>query len=280
MTTHNTLSAHTFNGMQLTWNRGFVLVQPQGSLASSSELRRKLTSLPDLLWEPRFGRFRVLACHVGALRRALAGLGVPLSGDVAAAPAPLLDLWGQRCALARQEALALREWLSSGQRGVIVLPAGANKVRVAAAAMATTRLRSLLVVPTRAMVKRWRVGLERWYCGPIATWGLGNNDIGPITVATYACVKRHFGVLGQRFGMLIIDEAHRFARTERLEALDLFVAESRLGLTGPPPAPRARASTLETSIGPVLESDRAVGRRRHAPAWPVTIRGSPELAPM
>jgi superfamily II DNA or RNA helicase len=64
--------------------------------------------------------------------------------------------------------------------------------------------------------------------------------------------------LGDRFGLLVIDEAHHFGGGRHDEALDLSIAPLRLGLSATPPGPGDAASRLATLVGPtVFELDVA-----------------------
>ncbi len=47
---------------------------------------------------------------------------------------------------------ALWSWQAAGRRGVVVLPTGAGKTRIAIAAMARARRSALALVPTRVLL--------------------------------------------------------------------------------------------------------------------------------
>jgi superfamily II DNA or RNA helicase len=57
--------------------------------------------------------------------------------------------------------------------------------------------------------------------------------------------------LGNRFGMLVVDEAHHFGTGLRDEALDMCTAPLRLGLTATKPPGRASAR-LQDLVGPIV----------------------------
>src|SRR5215217_4665178 len=54
---------------------------------------------------------------------------------------------------------AIRNWLRSDARGVVVLPTGAGKTVVAFQALAEVPVRSLVIVPTIELLRQWRIGL-------------------------------------------------------------------------------------------------------------------------
>ena len=60
---------------------------------------------------------------------------------------------------------------------------------------------------------------------------------GAVTVATFAGAYRHMATLGDRFGILVVDEAHHFGQGSRDEALEMSIAPLRLGLTATPTIP-------------------------------------------
>jgi superfamily II DNA or RNA helicase len=58
--------------------------------------------------------------------------------------------------------------------------------------------------------------------------------------------------IGDRFGMLVVDEAHHFGTGAFDEALDMSIAPVRLGLTATPPAPGPVATRLAALVGPTV----------------------------
>src|SRR5258705_4620964 len=57
--------------------------------------------------------------------------------------------------------------------------------------------------------------------------------------------------IGNRFDLLIVDEAHHFGANVRDEALEMCIAEQRLGLTATPPSEPA-LKRLSELIGPIV----------------------------
>jgi superfamily II DNA or RNA helicase len=147
-----------------------------------------------------------------------------------------------------------------------VLPTGSGKTRIALAAMAATRTACLCLVPTRALLAQWVAALRAVWDGPIGRFGDGERVLAPVTVATFASAYRHMPAIGDRFGLLVVDEAHHFghgAAPEGLlgsqdDALEMSIAPLRLGLTATPPPPGAAASRLADLVGPVV-FERSVG---------------------
>ncbi len=115
--------------------------------------------------------------------------------------------------------------------------------------MASTATPALCLVPTRALLAQWMATLSAVYDGPIGCFGDGERNLAPITVATYAGAYRHMAILGNRFGLLIVDEAHHFGGGAGDEALEMSIAPLRLGLTATPPPPSDAARRLFALIG-------------------------------
>jgi superfamily II DNA or RNA helicase len=147
---------------------------------------------------------------------------------------------------------ALAAWLTAGRRGLVVLPTGSGKTLVAIAAIARTRAPSLCLVPTRALLEQWRRVLGDSYDGEIGCFGDGERALKPVTVATYESAWRHMAQIGNRFSLLVVDEAHHFGGGAREEALEMCSAPMRLGLTATPPEEPAAMSRLAASMGPIV----------------------------
>jgi superfamily II DNA or RNA helicase len=227
--------------VQLRFDRGTILIAPAASGIDPAQL-------PGVAWDPRVRAWRAAAASYALLVDELSRSGVRFSDTtprhearVAGASAPDLR-WYQREALAA--------WAAAGRRGVITLPTGAGKTIVAAAAMAREAVATLCLVPTCVLLDQWAAALSR-YLGDIGRLGDGERHIMPITVATYASAVTWAPRVGDRFGLVIVDEAHHVGGHCPTEVLEMLVAPARLGLTATPPAGNA-AVVLERHVGPVV----------------------------
>jgi superfamily II DNA or RNA helicase len=203
-------------------------------------------AIPGTVWDDELQAWRLPAEHHGSLI-AMAGHDVRLSDelrtrrdDVAWALPPLR--WYQEAALAR--------WLES-RRGVIALPTGAGKTLVALAAIARLGVTALCLVPTRVLLDQWARALAGCAGRPVGRLGDGDHVIAPITVATYASATSWAPRIGDRFGLVIVDEAHHVGAWCPTEIFEMLVAQARLGLTATPPV---EASALTRHVGPVVYS--------------------------
>jgi superfamily II DNA or RNA helicase len=162
----------------------------------------------------------------------------------------------------QQQAVAAFERF--GGRGVVALPTGSGKTRVACAAIARAAAGALVLVPTCALLEQWTKILEATFGGPIGVVGDGASRVEPVTVMTFESAFRKLDVHGHRFGLVVVDEAHHFGSGARAEALEMCTAPRRLGLTATPPEPGSRGSErLRELIGPVvfeIEVEALAGR--------------------
>jgi superfamily II DNA or RNA helicase len=227
--------------MQLVFDRGTVLVSSlPGSLDAAN--------LPGLTWDPRVSAHRTPARCYTDLRAELTRRGVSFSDSVRKSDETLPAAF-KPIALREYQARALTAWQGAGRRGLIVLPTGSGKTRVALAAMAQTKLRTLCIVPTRALLEQWRHTLASVYLGAVGCLGDGRYELTPITIATFESAYRWMARLGNAYDLLVVDEAHHFGSGLRDEALEMCAAPARLGLTATPPqAPETRAK-LEGLVG-------------------------------
>jgi superfamily II DNA or RNA helicase len=108
------------------------------------------------------------------------------------------------------------------------------------------------MVPTRALLEQWLRVLEQHGIDRPGCYGDGTREEAPITVATFESAYRHMSQLGNRFDLLIVDEAHHFGHGMRDEALEMTTAEARLGLTATPPRREPASTRLAELIGPTV----------------------------
>jgi superfamily II DNA or RNA helicase len=211
------------------WDRGTLLVE--GDPPAD----------PERVWDERVGRWRLPAWRWRAIRERVIDQVVPVL------PRPPSFAPGELRAYQRD---AVAAWEAAGRWGTVVLPTGAGKTRTALAAIAGYRRRTLVIVPTNVLVALWCSAFEKLGVRP-GRYAEGARDEQPITVATFASARIHAETLGNRFGLLVVDEAHHFGGGPGDEVLEQCVAEARLGLTATP-VEGDRAARVAELIGPVV----------------------------
>jgi superfamily II DNA or RNA helicase len=240
--------------VRLLFDRGtLLLTSPPATLDPAT-----LASLPPTLevrWDPRVLAHRAPAHRAYAIASDLRRRGIALTE----APRPAL---GPPSAfrpptpgapdLRPYQHAALAAWRLAGRRGVVSLPTGSGKTRLALAAIAATRAPCLVLVPTRALLAQWLAALAAVYDGPLGRFGDGDRVLTPLTVSTFAAAYRHMARIGDRFGLLVVDEAHHFGHGAQDEALEMSIAPLRLGLTATPPEPGPAATRLQALLGPTV----------------------------
>ena len=225
------------NSVNLTFDRGTLLWDG----AQVPEC-----SASGLLFDARVGKARAPAFRHREVVAALHAAGHRVvDGVVAAGPAP--GSW-QAVALRNYQEDALSAWTAGGQRGIVVLPTGAGKTRVALAAMARCGVRTLVLVPTRVLLEQWETAIADCYSGEVGVLGDGQKRLTPITVATFESGVRKMAEIGNHFELLVVDEVHHFGSGARDETLWMAVAAARLGLTATP----VQSLELERLMGPVV----------------------------
>jgi superfamily II DNA or RNA helicase len=227
--------------MRLQFDRGTLVLQ--GHPAD-----RELAKLPGVRWDPRVQRQRAPAYRYRAIVAGLRRAEIQFEDGVRI-PRPQAWPWSEIDLRPYQHA-ALLAW-GRNKQGMVVLPTGSGKTRLACAAMAGCGACSLCLVPTRALLHQWRDEIRRHYAGAVGCLGDGERRIEDVTVATFEGAYRHMGRLGNRFGLLIVDEAHHFGTGMRDEALEMCAAPRRLALTATAPEGPALARILEL-MGPVV----------------------------
>jgi superfamily II DNA or RNA helicase len=223
----------------------------RGTLTLSGLPAESAPALPGVLWDPRVRVHRAPAFRYAEVVQGLRARGRPFvdairPGSREGAPAfSAVDLRSYQQA-------ALTSWQLAGCRGLVVLPTGSGKTRVAIAAMAATGARVLCLVPTRVLLHQWASELSRWHLGPVGRFGDGHRSLEAVTVATFESGVRHASTLGALFDLVIVDEVHHFGARIKDEALEMSVAPFRLGLTATLPADAVQVSRLVELVGPVV----------------------------
>lgn len=203
----------------------------------------------------------VHASERGHLKQVLLKLGWPaedLAGYVdGEAHAIQLDQtgWDLR---AYQDQAAESFW--HGGSGVVVLPCGAGKTIVGAAAMARAQATTLILVTNTVSARQWRDELiKRTTLTPeeIGEYSGAKKEIRPVTIATYQVIttKRggihpHLELFDARdWGLIIYDEVHLLPAPVFRMTADLQ-ARRRLGLTATLVREDGREGDVFSLIGP------------------------------
>lgn len=201
-------------------------------------------------YDHRVRAWRARACDRDAIVHALKARGFEIADD-SWRPLPAPDIVPPVELRPYQEE-ALAAWERARRRGVIVLPTGSGKTRIAIAAIARTGLRTLVLVPTRVLLEQWVSELQRAGFDSIGRYGDARHEMGPVTVATLDAAWRAMARIGDAFDLLVVDEVHRITGEVKSESLDMSIAAARLGLTATMPADAEAAARIERCVGGVV----------------------------
>src|SRR5215468_5287222 len=197
----------------------------------------------------------------GRLKQALLKLGWPaedLAGYVDG-EAHAIDLREEGWTLRDYQRIAVEQFWAGGS-GVVVLPCGAGKTLVGAAAMAQAAATTLILVTNTVAGRQWKRELiaKTSLTEPeIGEYSGERKEISPITIATYQIMTtrrkgeyRHLELFDSRdWGLIVYDEVHLLpAPIFRLTA-DLQ-SRRRLGLTATLIREDGREGDVFSLIGP------------------------------
>ena len=147
-----------------------------------------------------------------------------------------------------------------GGSGVVVLPCGAGKTLVGAAAMATAKATTLILVTNTVSARQWRDELLRRTSlteEEIGEYSGARKEIRPVTIATYQVmttrrkgVYSHLELLDARdWGLVVYDEVHLLPAPIFRMTADLQ-ARRRIGLTATLVREDGREGDVFSLIGP------------------------------
>lgn len=197
----------------------------------------------------------------GNLKQVLVGLGWPaedLAGHVDGQAHPIA-LAEEGWQLRDYQRLAAESFIAGGS-GVVVLPCGAGKTVVGAAAMALVAATTLILVTTTVAARQWRAEL-------LARTTLTEDEIGeysgvlkqvrPVTIATYHVLTTrrrgeypHLALFNaQDWGLIIYDEVHLLPAPVFRFTADIQ-SRRRLGLTATLVREDGREGDVFSLIGP------------------------------
>jgi DNA excision repair protein ERCC-3 len=205
--------------------------------------------------------FEVLPFARGALKQELLKLGWPAD-----------DLAGYTPGTPHEIALAEKDWAIrdyqsnavnkfwDGGSGVVVLPCGAGKTIVGAAAMARAKTNTLILVTNTVAARQWRAELLKRTTlteEEIGEYSGSVKQVKPVTIASYQILtaKRkgeyaHLALLNAKdWGLIIYDEVHLLPAPIFKMTADLQ-ARRRLGLTATLVREDGKEGDVFSLIGP------------------------------
>ena len=214
------------------------------------------------------GRLSESSFHIqpwarGAVKQELLKLGWPaedLAGYTEGTPHEIDLSGGDGSWLIRDYQTAAVDKFWAGGSGVVVLPCGAGKTIVGAAAMAVAKTNTLILVTNTVSARQWKTELLRRTTlteVEIGEYSGSLKEVKPVTIATYQILttKRkneyaHLALLNANdWGLIVYDEVHLlpapiFKMTAELQA------RRRLGLTATLVREDGKEGDVFSLIGP------------------------------
>src|SRR6476620_11227559 len=250
-----------YGRLQLTHSPVHGLVMVALDRAVLEEVLRQKKILPLLGARVDADTVVVHPSERGHLKQALLKVGWPAE-DLAG----YVD--GEAHAIAlREEGWSLRgyqkeaaEGFWAGGSGVIVLPCGAGKTLVGAAAMAQAQATTLILVTNTVAGRQWKrelIARTSLTAEEIGEYSGERKEIRPVTIATYQVITRktkgeyrHLELFDSRdWGLVIYDEVHLLPAPVFRMTADLQ-SRRRLGLTATLVREDGREGDVFSLIGP------------------------------
>ena len=228
--------------------RGTALEFDRGSLLLSAPRAARVPRY--LSWDERVGAWRTEALNHARLREDAAEYRLSLE-DHAERFFDCPPLRVTLPALRPDQEAAVAAWEGAGRRGVIVKPTGTGKTEIALAIVARHRVSALIVAPLRDLMYQWQRRVRAGLGFDAGVLGDGRREIWPITVTTYDSAWIHMKEMGNRYRLIVFDEAHHLPGPSLHESALDCLAPMRLGLTATPARADGRERLLDSLIGPV-----------------------------
>jgi len=238
-----------------------ALVLRSTDRAVLTEVSRNKRIAPLLIGHPTPESYVIEPWARGQIKQELLKIGWPAedhAGYTPGTPHPI-DLEEDGWHLRPYQRQAV-DTFAEGGSGVVVLPCGAGKTLVGAAAMADTKTTTLILVTNTVSARQWRDELlKRTSLTPeeIGEYSGQIKEVKPVTIATYQILtaKRkgqyaHLALLDALdWGLIVYDEVHLLPAPVFKLTADLQ-ARRRLGLTATLVREDGREGDVFSLIGP------------------------------
>lgn len=139
------------------------------------------------------------------------------------------------------------------REGVLVAPTGSGKTVIAMGLIAALGVRTLILVHTRTLLDQTCAVVQRCLGVRPGRIGGGDDSTGEVTVATMqTLVRRDPAAVRERFGLVLLDEAHHAPAATFTDVLQRFAARHRFGLTATPERADQLHPLMYATLGPEL----------------------------
>jgi superfamily II DNA or RNA helicase len=144
------------------------------------------------------------------------------------------------------------KWEANGCTGIYLGCTGSGKSIAAMYCVQEKKVRTIIVVPTIALMHQWREEISQHFeldLDEIGWIGDGRKDTKEITVAVVNSVRN---MDLSQFDMIVLDEAHRYGSFENIRPIMQNEFKYKLGLTATLKRSDGQEKELEKLIGPIV----------------------------
>jgi len=177
---------------------------------------------------------------------------------------------------------ALKPWLPGSWAlprlpvdGIIHAPTGSGKTEMGVALFQRLRSRTLVIVHTKVLQLQWAERFVKYGVPVCMLGGLGKEPriVGeaPVTIGMVKSLQNRpeeLAAVAGKFGLVIVDEAHRAANEQTSYVVQQFRSGARVGLTATPEREDGLGPSLQMIMGPI----RSVVTREDLEASGVSVR--------
>ncbi|MDJ1113093.1 DNA repair helicase XPB [Microbacterium dauci] len=254
-------TVHRYGRLVIERDDEGTLILRSTDAAVLAEIARNRRIQPLLIAHPSQDTYVIDAWARGQIKQELLKIGWPAEDHAGFTPGTPheIDLTEDGWTLRPYQRKAV-DIFSEGGSGVVVLPCGAGKTLVGAAAMADTKTTTLILVTNTVSARQWRDELlKRTSLTPeeIGEYSGQAKEVKPVTIATYQILtaKRkgeyaHLALLDALdWGLIVYDEVHLLPAPVFKLTADLQ-ARRRLGLTATLVREDGREGDVFSLIGP------------------------------
>ena len=206
--------------------------------------------IPYTKYDERSHILRAQALHYKEIIEYLQNSNLDFIDNVPLFP-PFTPVRMQNIQLRSYQNSAIDNWKKSWMRGCVILPTGAGKTTIGIKAIDQINAPTLVVVPTIDLIEQWKHNIQSHLVSNnnsssnnntynktknsqrirVGQLGGGQDDIQPITIATYDSAYLRASTIGNQFKLVIFDEVHHLPAPGYRGIAEQLIAPYRLGLT-------------------------------------------------
>lgn len=216
--------------MEIQYDNGTILAKAKSDGRISPSLERFFIKSNYWKWDTRVAAYRAPAHKLYSFLAEIKSLNFSCTEKITLNHNPL-KIKTPPLELRPYQLEACRQWNLHGRRGVVVLPTGAGKTRLALHCISSVQAKTLILVPTRVLLHQWAEEITSRLKVPAGILGDSQWRLADITVATFESATRSAGNIGEQFKLVIVDEAHHFLGGERVEIIEMLCAPYCLSLS-------------------------------------------------